>query len=308
MKNIRVILISGVSGSGKTTAIKALEDIGFYCVDNLPILLFPKFIELCEQSGGKISKVAVVEDIRGYASYPAWRQTGDVQEGKDFLEDSRRINQGLRGENYPIEIIFLECSDPILMRRFSETRREHPLAVGGSIGEGIRLERERLQVIREMANLVIDTSNFNVHQLKDEIQRYAQEGSSPRQMTVTLLSFGYSFGIPSEADLLMDVRFLPNPYFIEELKRLKGDDPKVAEYVLQWEEAKEFLKRLQEFIRFLLPLYEKEGKTHLTIVVGCTGGRHRSMVIVNRLAEMLQDELAERGALLSVRHRDAEKG
>ena len=308
MKNIRVILISGVSGSGKTTAIKALEDIGFYCVDNLPILLFPKFIELCEQSGGKISKVAVVEDIRGYASYPAWRQTGDVQEGKDFLEDSRRIIQGLRGESYPIEIIFLECSDPILMRRFSETRREHPLAVGGSIGEGIRLERERLQVIREMANLVIDTSNFNVHQLKDEIQRYAQEGSSPRQMTVTLLSFGYSFGIPSEADLLMDVRFLPNPYFIEELKRLKGDDPKVAEYVLQWEEAKEFLKRLQEFIRFLLPLYEKEGKTHLTIVVGCTGGRHRSMVIVNRLAEMLQDELAERGALLSVRHRDAEKG
>jgi len=308
VKNIRVILISGVSGSGKTTAIKALEDIGFYCVDNLPILLFPKFIELCEQSGGKISKVAVVEDIRGYASYPAWRQTGDVQEGKDFLEDSRRIIQGLRGENYPIEIIFLECSDPILMRRFSETRREHPLAVGGSIGEGIRLERERLQVIREMANLVIDTSNFNVHQLKDEIQRYAQEGSSPRQMTVTLLSFGYSFGIPSEADLLMDVRFLPNPYFIEELKRLKGDDPKVAEYVLQWEEAKEFLKRLQEFIRFLLPLYEKEGKTHLTIVVGCTGGRHRSMVIVNRLAEMLQDELAERGALLSVRHRDAEKG
>jgi len=308
VKIIRVILISGVSGSGKTTAIKALEDIGFYCVDNLPILLFPKFIELCEQSGGNISKVAVVEDIRGYASYPAYQQADDAKKGKDFLEDSRRIIQNLRKEGYPIEIIFLECSDPLLVRRFSETRRQHPLAVGGSIWEGIRLERERLQVIRDMANLVIDTSNFNVHQLKDEIQRYAQEGSSPRQMTVTLLSFGHSFGIPYEADLLMDVRFLPNPYFIEELKRLKGDDPKVAEYVLQWEEAKEFLERLQEFIRFLLPLYEKEGKTHLTIAVGCTGGRHRSMVIVNRLAEMLQDELAERGALLSVRHRDAEKG
>jgi UPF0042 nucleotide-binding protein len=308
VKNIRVILISGVSGSGKTTAIKALEDIGFYCVDNLPILLFPKFIELCEKSDGKISKVAGVEDIRGYESYPTWRQTGEAQEGKDFLEDSRRIIQSLRGEGYPIEIIFLECSDPILMRRFSETRRQHPLAVGGSIGEGIRLERERLQVIRDMANQVIDTSLFNVHQLKDEIQRYAQEGSSPRQMTVTLLSFGYSFGIPYEADILMDVRFLPNPYFIEELKRLKGDDPKVAEYVLQWEEAKEFLKRLQEFIRFLLPLYEREGKTHLTIAVGCTGGRHRSMVIVNRLAEMLQGELARRGVLLSMRHRDAEKG
>jgi UPF0042 nucleotide-binding protein len=159
-----------------------------------------------------------------------------------------------------------------------------------------------------MANRVIDTSQFNVHQLRDRIQQYAEEESSSGQMTVTLLSFGYSFGIPFEADLLLDVRFLPNPYFVEELKRLKGEDPKVAEYVLQWEEAKEFLKRLREFIRFLLPLYLRERKTHLTIAVGCTGGRHRSIVIVNRLAEMLQEELARRGVFLSVRHRDAEKG
>ncbi len=315
MKNIRVILISGLSGSGKTTAIKALEDIGFYCVDNLPILLLPKFIELCEQSGGKISKVAVVEDIRGTESYPADRQALNLagsgqsgEGGKDFLEDSRRIIQDLAKEGYPIEILFLESSDPILMRRFSETRRQHPLAVGGSIGEGIRLERERLQGIRDMANQVIDTSHFNVHQLKDKIQQYAQEGRSSGQMTVTLLSFGYSFGIPYEADLLMDVRFLPNPYFVEELKRLKGDDPQVATYVLQWEETREFLRRVQEFIRFLLPLYERERKTHLTIAVGCTGGRHRSIVIVNRLAEMLREELVERGVFLSVRHRDAEKG
>ena len=308
MKNIRVILISGLSGSGKTTAIKALEDIGFYCVDNLPILLLPKFIELCEQSGGKISKVAVVEDIRGTVSYPGWEEEGAAREGKDFLEDSRRIIQNLQKEGYSIEILFLESSDPILMRRFSETRRQHPLAVGGSIGEGIRLERERLQGIRDMANQVIDTSHFNVHQLKERIQQYAQEGLSSGQITVTLLSFGYSFGIPFEADLLLDVRFLPNPYFIEELKRLKGEDPKVTEYVLQWEETKEFLQRVQEFIRFLLPLYIRERKTHLTIAVGCTGGRHRSIVIVNRLAEMLQDELAERGVYLSVRHRDAEKG
>jgi len=313
VKNIRVILISGLSGSGKTTAIKALEDIGFYCVDNLPILLLPKFIELCEHSGGKISKVAVVEDIRGSASYPSPSAhstgvAGDVQGGKDFFEDSRRIIQDLRREGSPIEILFLESSDPILMRRFSETRRQHPLAIGGSIGEGIHLERQRLQGIRDMANLVIDTSHLNVHQLKDQIQRYAQEGSSSGQMTVTLLSFGYSFGIPYEADLLMDVRFLPNPYFVEELKRLKGENPKVAEYVLQWEEAREFLRRVQEFIRFLLPLYEREKKTYLTIAVGCTGGRHRSIVIVNRLAEMLRDELVARGALLSVRHRDAEKG
>ncbi len=308
MKNIRVILISGLSGSGKTTAIKALEDIGFYCVDNLPILLLPKFIELCEQSGGKVSKVAVVEDIRGTASYPVWEESEVAQGGNDFLEDSRRVIQNLQKEGYSIEILFLESSDPILMRRFSETRRQHPLAVGGSIREGIRLERERLQGIRDMANQVIDTSDFNVHQLKDRIQRYVQEGLNSGQMTVTLLSFGYSFGIPFEADLLLDVRFLPNPYFVEELKRLKGENPKITEYVLQWGETKEFLQRVQEFIRFLLPLYIRERKTHLTIAVGCTGGRHRSIVIVNRLAEMLRDEWVERGVSLSVRHRDAEKG
>jgi RNase adapter protein RapZ len=308
VKNIRVILISGLSGSGKTTAIKALEDIGFYCVDNLPILLLPKFIELCEQSGGKISNVAVVEDIRGEASYPSSQQAGDTEGEKDYLEDSRRIIQELKREGYPIEILFLESSDSILMRRFSETRRQHPLAVGGSIREGLRLERERLQGIRDMANQVIDTSQLNVHQLKEKIQQYAQEGRNSGQMTVLLLSFGYSFGIPFETDLLMDVRFLPNPYFVEELKRLRGDHPKVAEYVLQWEETKEFLRYVQEFIRFLLPLYERERKTHLTIAVGCTGGRHRSIVIVNRLAEMLRDELTKRGVFLSVQHRDAEKG
>jgi UPF0042 nucleotide-binding protein len=308
VKSIRIILISGLSGSGKTTAIKALEDIGFYCVDNLPILLLPKFIELCGQSGGKISKVAVVEDIRGTASYPPWEPAGERKEGKDFLEDSERIIQDLQREGYMIEILFLESSDSVLMRRFSETRRQHPLAVGGSIREGIRLERERLQGIRDMANLVIDTSQFNVHQLKEKIQQYAHQGLSSGQMTVTLLSFGYSFGIPYEADLLMDVRFLPNPYFVDELKRSKGDDPNVIDYVLQWEEAREFLKRVQEFFRFLLPLYVREGKTHLTIAVGCTGGRHRSIVIVNRLAEMLRKELLEKGMFLVVRHRDAEKG
>jgi UPF0042 nucleotide-binding protein len=308
VKNIRVILISGVSGSGKTTAIKALEDIGFYCVDNLPILLFPKFLELCEQSGGKISKVAVVEDIRGSISYPENWENDDARKGKDLLEEPRGILQRLRKEGFPIEVLFLECSDPILMRRFSETRREHPLAAGGTIGEGLRKERTWLQGIRDMANQVIDTSQFNVHELKDRIQQYAVEGSSLRQMRVTLLSFGYSFGIPYEADLLLDVRFLPNPYFVEELKRLKGEDSKVRDYVLQWEETREFLSRLHAFISFLIPLYEREGKTHLTIAVGCTGGRHRSVVIVNQLAETLKRSLAERGTRVSLRHRDTEKG
>jgi len=315
VSHIRVILISGLSGSGKTTAIKALEDIGFFCVDNLPILLLPKFLELCEQSGGEISKVAVVEDIRGAMSYWEIRslpnhegqEGGDAIERKDPFEESWRIIRDLQKEGYPIEVLFLDSSDEVLMRRYSETRRQHPLAVQRSIGEGIRLERERLQGIRDMANLVIDTSPFNVHQLRERIQRYAMEGLGHRKMTVTLLSFGYSFGIPHEADLLLDVRFLPNPYFVEELKRLSGEDPKVAEYVLQWEETQEFLKRVQEFLRFLIPLYEREGKTHLTIALGCTGGRHRSIVIVNRLAEMLREELQQRGTVLTLQHRDAEK-
>ncbi len=317
MKNTRVILISGLSGSGKTTAIKALEDIGFYCVDNLPILLLPKFLELCEQSGGKISKVAVVEDIRGATSYPnntlsldrrIEEPVKEFQGGRDFFEDSRNIIKSLQREGYAIEIIFLDCSDNILMRRYSETRREHPLALRGSIMDGIQIERKHLQGIRDMANEVIDTTNFNVHQLKDKIQRYAQEGSNSIQMTMTLLSFGYSFGIPYEADLIWDVRFLPNPYFVEELKRFKGDNPKVVAYVLQWEETKEFLKRAKEFILFLLPFYIRERKTHLTCAIGCTGGRHRSIVIVNKLAEMIREECGEKGVLILIKHRDAEKG
>jgi UPF0042 nucleotide-binding protein len=280
----------------------------------------PKFIELCEQSGGKISKVAVVEDIRGEASYPVSQQglnpatSGNASGAErtwgemDFLADSRRIIQDLKNEGYTIEVLFLESSDPTLIRRFSETRRQHPLAVGGSIRDGLQLERNRLQAIRDMANQVIDTSTLNVHQLKEKVQQYAQEGKSSNQMTVALLSFGYSFGIPFETDLLLDVRFLPNPYFVEELRRLKGDHPKISEYVLQWEETKEFLRHVQNLIRFLLPLYQKEMKTHLTIAIGCTGGRHRSVVIVNRLAEMLGDELMKRGIFLSIQHRDAEKG
>lgn len=302
MKGIRIILISGLSGSGKTTAIKALEDIGFFCVDNLPILLMPKFIELCEQSGGKISNIAMVEDIRGVFSYSG------AKGEKSFFEDSRKIIEGLRKDGYSIEIIFLETSDNVLVRRFSQTRREHPLAMGRLIREAIQLERELLQGIRDMANQIIDTTDLNVHQLKKIIQRYAREGKKRGQITVTLLSFGYSFGIPFEADIMMDVRFLPNPYFVEDLKGLRGDNPKVIEYVLKNKEAQEFLNKAYEFILFLLPLFEREGKTHLTIAIGCTGGQHRSMVIVNKLAEMLQESTSESEIFLTIRHRDAEKG
>lgn len=303
MKSLRVILISGLSGSGKTTAIKALEDIGFYCVDNLPIPLLPKFLELCEQSGGKISRVAVVEDIREAES-----RSVSGSEPVDVFEDARKMIEELRQEGYPIEILFLDASDPVLTRRYSETRRQHPLAIGGSILEGIRLERQRLAGIRDMANLVLDTSQFNVHQLKEKIQQYVQEQGTGTHLTVTFLSFGYSFGVPYEADLMFDVRFLPNPYFVEELKSLRGDDPQVARYLLQWEETEAVLEWIQNFIRFLLPFYLRERRTHLTIAVGCTGGRHRSIVIVNQLVEKLRDELTNKGVFLSVRHRDAERG
>ncbi len=321
MKNLRVILISGLSGSGKTTAIKALEDIGFYCVDNLPILLLPQFLELCEQSDGKISKVAVVKDIREEAYRPLFRVGEDsvnlekppikAEEAYNFIdmsEESRRILNDLKKRGYPIEVIFLEAKDTILIKRFSETRRQHPLAVGGSIRDGLHMERRLLQFLRDMADYVIDTSLISVHELKQKIQRYVQEENPFNRMTVTLISFGYSFGIPTEAEIVMDVRFLPNPYFVEELKSLSGNDQKVYDYVMKWDEAKELLRHLENLIRFLLPLYQREMKTHLTIAVGCTGGKHRSVSIVNCLAEIFRKEFDNMGLYLLVRHRDVDKG
>ena len=292
MRNLKVVLISGLSGSGKTTAIKALEDMGFYCVDNLPVVLFPTFVELCSQSAGQITKAALVVDIRG----------------KGFLEGVRQIIHQVREEGYPIEILFLESSDEILVRRYRETRRQHPLAVGRPVLEGIESEREGLGVMRDMADKVIDTSDFTVHELQDEIRKYFSDESRLRKMTITLLSFGYSYGIPHEADLLVDVRFLPNPYFVEELKRLTGEDERVTKYVLKWDETRQFLRRFQELVGFLIPLYQKEGKTYLTIAVGCTGGRHRSIVVANAVEAYLRKSLKGGDVILRKTHRDIGKG
>jgi UPF0042 nucleotide-binding protein len=292
VRNLRVVLISGLSGSGKTTAIKALEDMGFYCVDNLPVVLFDKFVELCSQSAGQITKAALGVDIRG----------------KEFLEGVRQIIQQVREEGYPIEILFLESSDEILVRRYRETRRQHPLAVGRPVLEGIESEREGLRIMRDMADKVIDTSDFTVHELQDEIRKYFLDESRLRKMTITLFSFGYSYGIPHEADLLVDVRFLPNPYFVEELKRLTGEDGRVTKYVLKWDETREFLRRFQELVGFLIPLYQKEGKTYLTIAIGCTGGRHRSIVVANAVEMYLQKSLKGGDVILRTTHRDIGKG
>ena len=292
MRNLRVVLISGLSGSGKTTAIKALEDMGFYCVDNLPVVLFPTFVELCSQSAGQITKAALGVDIRG----------------KEFLEGVRQIIHQVREEGYPIEILFLESSDEILVRRYRETRRQHPLAVGRPVLEGIESEREGLGIMRDMADKVIDTSDFTVHELQDEIRKYFSDESRLRKMIITLLSFGYSYGIPHEADLLVDVRFLPNPYFVEELKRLTGEDERVTKYVLKWKETRQFLRRFQELVGFLIPLYQKEGKTYLTIAVGCTGGRHRSIVVANAVEAYLRKSLKGGDVILRTTHRDIGKG
>ncbi len=292
MRNLRIVLISGLSGSGKTTTIKALEDMGFYCIDNLPIVLFPTFVDLCSRSAGGITNAALVVDIRG----------------KEFLEGSRQIIQQLREKGYLIEILFLESSDEVLVRRYRETRRQHPLAIGKPVAEGIQLEREGLRIMRDMADKVIDTSEFNVHELQDTIRKYFSNESRLRKMTITLLSFGYSYGIPLEADLLVDVRFLPNPYFIEDLKPLTGEDPKVTKYVLKWDETQEFLRRFRELVDFLIPLYKKEGKSYLTIAIGCTGGRHRSIVVANTVEAYLRKSLKGGGVILRTTHRDIGKG
>ncbi len=292
MRDLRVVLISGLSGSGKTTAIKAMEDMGFYCVDNLPIVLFPKFIELCQQSVRRISKVGLVIDIRG----------------EEFMADARQIIGELKLEGFSVQILFLEASDEILVRRYRETRRHHPLAVGISIQEGIKMERERLMILRDLADKVIDTSDLNVHQLKEVATRFFLKEIPPRRMAVTLMSFGYSFGIPYDADIILDVRFLPNPFFINGLKRLTGVEREVREYVLKWPETKAFIARFQDLVTFLIPLYEKEGKAYLTLAIGCTGGRHRSVVIVEELGAILRKALGDEDAFLEVRHRDLGKG
>ncbi|UCD86141.1 MAG: RNase adapter RapZ [Deltaproteobacteria bacterium] len=283
-ENLRVAIISGLSGSGKSTTIKVLEDLGFFCVDNLPVLLLPKFLELCQQSADGISKVALVVDIRE----------------KNFLQAYPKVFKNLKKEGYQLKTIFLECSDKALVQRFSETRRRHPLVEGDSILESIARERGKLADLKQLADKVIDTSNYNVHELKEAIDSYFKMSSDGKGMAINLISFGYRYGTPVDADLVMDVRFLPNPYFIEELKPLTGIDPRVAEFVLQHKDATDFLGQFSTLISFLIPRYQREGKSYLTIAVGCTGGRHRSVTIVNQLEEILTKNKYS----LNVRHRD----
>jgi UPF0042 nucleotide-binding protein len=284
MKNIRVVIITGLSGSGKSTALRALEDIGFFCVDNLPVVLLPKFLEIQADASSEISKVALVMDLRE----------------RSFLGKYTAIFSEMKEMGYRIEILFLDASDEALLYRFKETRRTHPLSEKGTIMEGIALERAKLSSLRNMADKVIDTSPYNVHQLKDVTQRYFLSSSAEKRLVINLTSFGYRYGLPPDADIVIDVRFLPNPYFVENLKHLDGNDQKVEEFVMGWEESRTFLGELFKLFEFLMPLYEKEGKAYLNIALGCTGGKHRSVVMLNRFGTFL----SEKSYIVNLNHRD----
>jgi UPF0042 nucleotide-binding protein len=263
-----LVIISGVSGSGKSTAMNVLEDLGYYCVDNLPMTLLPKFIELCENSQGDITKIALVVDIR---------------EGV-FFEGAPEVIKDLKEKGHPIDLIFLDSSDTALVRRYKETRRKHPLSVNGNILEGISRERKMLKELKELSSYSIDTSDFNVHELKELIKNKFDKSRS-QKLLVNILSFGYKHGHPYDADMVFDVRFLPNPYFVEELKELNGLDDEIVKFVMGREDTNEYVRKLTEFLEFLIPKYEKEGKSYLTIAIGCTGGKHRSVVIAGKLSE-----------------------
>jgi UPF0042 nucleotide-binding protein len=285
---MRVIIITGLSGSGKSTAVRVLEDEGFFCIDNLPLTLFPTFIELAEKSRERIKDVVLVMDIRQL----------------DSLHGYQHVLQEIREAGHKVEIIFFDASDDVLIRRYSETRRRHPVGESGSLPEGIRFEREQLSGLRRMAHLLIDTSEFNVHQLKELVISRIKGDDGGRKLMVHLQSFGYRYGIPLESDIVMDVRFLPNPYFEPELKEFSGLDPMVREYVLARGGTVDFMGIFSGLVEFLLPGYQKEGKSYLTISVGCTGGKHRSVVIIEELRNFLKDKQLN----LKVTHRDIGKG
>lgn len=287
MKQLRVVIITGLSGSGKSTALRALEDIGFFCVDNMPVVLLPKFLQIQSDPAKEIARVAMVMDLRE----------------RGFLAKYPRIFMHLKEKGYRIEIIFLDAADEAILTRFSETRRSHPLAPHGSLMDGIRLEREKLAPLKRMAKKVIDTTSCNVHQLKDIVQRHFLGSSPGKRLVIHVTSFGYRYGLPADADMVLDVRFLPNPHFVEGLRSCDGHDLRVRDYVLESEGSRTFIGKLFDLMAFLIPLYEKEGKSRFNVSLGCTGGHHRSVVMANHLGAYF----ADKGYFVNIAHRDIGK-
>ena len=280
----QLVILTGLSGSGKGSVLNTFEDLGFYCVDNLPVALIPTFSELYLE-GVEIERAALLVDAR---------------EGEQ-IDKLPAIYRKLASEQ-PATLVFVEASDEVLMRRFSETRRPHPLSYGRSIGEGISEERRRMAPIRRLADVIIDTSKFNVHELRQFIiDKFQSPGSRP--LLVSVVSFGFRYGIPSDADLVFDVRFLPNPHFVPKLRPFSGKDPKVARYIRSFPQTGEFLRRIESLLSYLIPLYIREGKSYLTVALGCTGGRHRSVA----LADVIRRYLEKKKYSAKVVHRDIDK-
>lgn len=288
---MRFVIVTGMSGGGKQTALKMLEDIGFFCVDNLPIPLLEKFVELIAMPNKEVSKVALGLDVRSDQSF------SDV--GEHF--------ENLQKNGYQFEILFMEASDATLIKRYKESRRMHPLASmeGGRVEDGIRKERKMLESMKKRADYVIDTSNLLTRELKEELDRIFVKNEEYNSLMVTVMSFGFKNGIPSDADLVFDVRFLPNPFYIDELKYLTGNDKPVQDYVMGFPEAEQFIEKLTDMLLFLIPNYVKEGKYQLIIGIGCTGGKHRSVTLANELYKRLKNK-GNYG--LTIQHRDVKNG
>jgi RNase adapter protein RapZ len=280
-----LVILTGLSGSGKLSALKAFEDLGFYSVDNLPLELVPRFADLVRQSG-EIHRAALVVDVR---------EGMRLDEFPTILKDVRKV--------LPTRVLFLEASDEALIRRFSETRRPHPMGRSDTVVKSIRAERKRLDPIRNVADIVLDTTKFNVHDLRAHINAQFEREESDQTLMISSNSFGFKNGVPTEADLVFDVRFLPNPHFVPEFRKLTGRDPRVAKYVRQFPQTKEFLDKTAEMLKFLLPHYIKEGKSYLTVAFGCTGGQHRSVFI----AEEMKKRLTNQGYRVKSTHRDMPK-
>ena len=270
---MRLLIVTGMSGAGKSQVINFLEDQDWFCVDNLPPALIPKFTQLCQESGERCKNVALVVDIRGGEFFG------------DFLGELEKLET----EEVPHELLFLDAEDEVLIRRYKESRRRHPLADHGRLSSGLEKERQLLAPIRNRATFVIDTSNTNLKKLKVRLDEVLLSGMSvEKQMRVTVLSFGFKYGLPLDADMVFDIRFLPNPYYVEELRPMSGEDKQVQEYIAQWPETEGFWDRMLSLVNFVLPQYMKEGRRQLVIAIGCTGGRHRSVYLANRLYKELQ--------------------
>jgi len=287
MSGLKLVVISGLSGAGKSHALKSFEDAGFFCIDNLPPALLPTFVDLCHQQGGEIHNVALGIDVRE----------------RVFFADLVGVLDRIKSLGHSVELLFLEAREEVLVRRFSESRRPHPLLPDLPVLEGVRFEKERLTELRRHADRIIDTSDLTVHELRDLLARQFSQDRTQRSLTISIITFGYKFGVPYDIDLLFDVRFLRNPFFVPELKPLTGEDPRVRAFVLADPDAVAFIGHLEQLFKFLIPLFERERRSYLNVALGCTGGRHRSVSVAKRL----QESFASAGYHSTIVHRDLGK-